>query len=558
VLFRKVARYCGFIGCNVIFKLLTGIEKMKKIRLFLCVLMFVFFSAISFCFTVAQNKVDDKLPKLPTYTATKLKNINARFIVTIIPDNNGGAWIGTEDDGVIHYEKDKAPTHFSTKVYDPNAITDRLPDNNAYALAADKLGRLWIGHLNAGVTIFYNNKLKYYDIVDGPIGERIFDIEVCPVDGDVWLATCAGITRYRQKQDTWQHFTKANGLPEAQIEAIAFKNDGTLIAGTQCYGISIFNRDKKGEYKLSQNISAPHRFGNNKRSSTPLTCMGNGLPSNQINDIIVTKNSPNKEQLIWIATSAGLVSSNLNFTNINYWRGKNYSDKIHGLYGGTPKDFKQEKQEILNLLPPDDYITTLAEDNNGNLIYGTRSNGLVIYNPKTNTRIFCNNKSAKLPDNYITAICHLPNEQYLIGSYGGGIILLQKSETKITDTSSDANSETNSEPNIAHNNTANNSENVTSFPSPQKALTADEIQKLSYSLGSKAKSCRCIMPRIGRTIIKPKAIGSAEFQTNGESFVQCPHRLTDMFIIAVIFMTLQDLSDFIITPTMIFGVGFTN
>ncbi|MDR1479190.1 MAG: hypothetical protein LBJ00_09625 [Planctomycetaceae bacterium] len=446
---------------------------------FYCVLVFIFLNTISFSISVAQNKVDTNKPEPPTYKATKLKGIDTRFIVAIIPDGNGGAWVGTETDGVVHYEQNKDPTHFSKKVYDPNKITDRIPDNNAYALTTDKVGRLWIGHLDAGVTIFCNNKLTSYDVVDGPIGERIFDIEICPVDGDVWIATSAGITRYRQQQDTWQHFTKADGLPESQIEAIAFKNDGTLIVGTQCYGLSIFNRDKKGEYKHARNIFAPNRFGADKRSSVPLVWAGQGLPSNQINDIIVTKNTIDKDQQIWIATSAGIVRSNNDFTQINYQRGKDYADKIRGLYGGAPKDFKQAPPEVVDTLLPEDYITSLVEDDDGNIIYGTRIKGLVIFNPNSGGRIFCNNKSAGLPDNYVTAICPLPNGQYLVGSYGGGIISLQKADATISETKIEQDNQSN----IA----AESSEKIVNLPSPQKALTLDELQKLSYTLASKTK-----------------------------------------------------------------------
>ncbi|MDR2172303.1 MAG: hypothetical protein LBP59_19335 [Planctomycetaceae bacterium] len=442
------------------------------IRFFCFVLLFVYFVFLEFSFLYGQAKIVASKPESPIYKAVKLPDINSRFIVSIIPDGNNGAWIGTESDGVFHYENNKTPTHICQQTY-------RMTDNNAYALASDKLGRLWIGHLNEGVSIFCNNKLQPYDIVDGPIGERIFDIAICPVDGDVWLATSAGITRYQLEKNKWEHFTRADGLLEDQIAAIAFKNDGTLIAGTQCYGIAIFNRNKKGEYKHARNIFTQNRFGARNCSPVPLTYAGNGLPSNQINDIIVTKNNPDGKEYIWIATSAGLAKSDSDFGKIIYWRGKNYADKIRGLYGGAPKDFKQAPPEKMNDLLPEDYITTLAEDDNGNLIYGTWTKGLVIFDPQTNHRIFCNNKSANLPDNYITAICPMPDGQYLTGSYGGGVVLLQKTETDAIISVTKNNEQ------ITPN--ANNSQKIIPLPTPQQKLDIDELYKLSHKLATKIK-----------------------------------------------------------------------
>ncbi|MDR1479042.1 MAG: hypothetical protein LBJ00_08870, partial [Planctomycetaceae bacterium] len=154
-------------------------------------------------------------------------------------------------------------------------------------MAIDKLGRLWVGHLNTGVSVFNGKDWKNYDVVDGPIGERIFDIKICPVDGDVWMATSAGISRYKIDTDDWEHFTREDGLLEDQASALAFKIDGTLIVGTQCHGLAIFNRNVKGDYKHAKNIVAPERFGVGNCSPVPLVPMGKDLPSNLINDIIV-------------------------------------------------------------------------------------------------------------------------------------------------------------------------------------------------------------------------------------------------------------------------------
>ncbi|MDR1479080.1 MAG: hypothetical protein LBJ00_09070, partial [Planctomycetaceae bacterium] len=267
---------------------------------------------------------------------------------------------------------------------------------------------------------FNGKDWKNYDVVDGPIGERIFDIKICPVDGDVWIATSAGISRYKIDANDWEHFTREDGLLEDQASALAFKIDGTLIVGTQCHGLAIFNRTIKGEYKHAKNIVAPERFGVGNCSPVPLVPMGKDLPSNLINDIIVTKNST--EQTIWIATNAGLVKANESLTKLEYWRGKDYAAKVCGLYGGAPKDWKEAPKEVMNQLLPEDHLTCLAEDEQGAIWIGTWQNGTVAADQKSGKNSYGTPKAMGYPDNFVTKILCLNGGDYLIGFYGGGIV----------------------------------------------------------------------------------------------------------------------------------------
>ncbi|MDR1054226.1 MAG: hypothetical protein LBL39_08620 [Planctomycetaceae bacterium] len=375
-----------------------------------CVVPTILFAIALFCnFAIAQNKLDS--PKTDP-KVQQIAGLNAKFIVALISDGGNGAWIGTEDEGVFHCNGDGKITQYTAE--------NGLGDNNGYALAIDKFGRLWVGHLNMGVSVFNGEAWKNYDVADGIIGERIFDIEICPQDGDVWLATSAGITRYKIDADEWEHFTRDDDLLEDQVAALAFKNNGTLIVGTQCHGLAIFNRDTKGEYKHAQNIVAPERFGRNNCSPVPLVPMGTGLPSNLINDILVTKNSD--VETIWIATNAGLVKANDSLTNLEYWRGKDYADKVRGLYGGAPKDFEQAPKEIMDQLLPEDYLTCLAEDEQGVIWIGTRRNGTMVADSQTDKKSYDSPKTMGYPDNLVTKILNLGEGNYLVGFYGGGVV----------------------------------------------------------------------------------------------------------------------------------------
>jgi hypothetical protein len=124
--------------------------------------------------TNAQNNSDSKKTESKKLEpqVQQIAGLNAKFIVALINDGENGAWIGTEDEGIFHCDSNNKISQFTTK--------NGLGDNNGYALAIDKLGRLWVGHLNTGVSVFNGKDWKNYDVVDGPIGERIFDIKFVP------------------------------------------------------------------------------------------------------------------------------------------------------------------------------------------------------------------------------------------------------------------------------------------------------------------------------------------------------------------------------------------
>jgi len=338
-------------------------------------------------------------------------NPAARFILSLVKDLRGHIWIGTEDSGVFRYNPDAEPasqwTQFTTK--------DGLGDDNAYAIACDKQGRIWVGQQCHGVAVYDGRKWKNYDVLDGPIGERIFDIACCPTDGDVWMATSAGLTRYRVKEDSWCYYTRADGLPEDQANTIAFDRAGNIYVGTQCHGIA--TAKSAGDYETWRTITAPERFGPNGCSPVPLTAAGSGLPTNMINQIVV-----GNDGTVWAATTTGLAWSRDAGKSWQFVRGKDYSGKVKGLCGGAPKGWKTAPKEIAEQLLPEDYVTCLANDPSGAIWLGTRRAGFIAIDPATNKRVSGTVESLGLKDNYVSAILPMSDGRPFVGSYVGGLI----------------------------------------------------------------------------------------------------------------------------------------
>ncbi len=130
------------------------------------------------------------------------------FVVSLAQDSAGKIWVGTEDQGVFRYDpvaKNAAAwTNFTTK--------DGLGDDNAYAICPDKLGRVWVGHLNHGVSVYNGERWKNYDVIDGPIGERVFSIAADPMSGDIW-------DRHQRRPDPLQASITTSGATSRAMMA---------------------------------------------------------------------------------------------------------------------------------------------------------------------------------------------------------------------------------------------------------------------------------------------------------------------------------------------------
>ena len=289
------------------------------------------------------------------------------FIMSLARDGAGNVWAGTEGNGVWRFNP-----YAVTNQWKQFTTKDGLGDNYAYSVAVDKQGRIWVGHLNHGVSVYNGTSWRNFDVPHGPIGERVFKIAVCPTDGDVWIGTSAGLTRYEVGKDEWKHYTKGQsgnhltpalspgpsrtgndggeggGLPSDQITAIAFDAKGNIYVGTQCDGIAMASRDSDyTDWK-----QAP------LADQVMPTFAGFGLPSKLINDLLVASDGT-----IYAATDGGLAWSRDSGITWQFRRGKDFADKMRGLAGGPPKGWSA--QSVPKDVPPEDYVTCLAEDDAG-------------------------------------------------------------------------------------------------------------------------------------------------------------------------------------------------
>lgn len=375
-------------------------------------------------FNVSASNVS--IPKTPTATFEWDSAKQGLFVTAVARQSSGDLWVGTEDSGVWKFDARSAKwtqwlAQPALSQIDAPSQTDQygrivgLGDSNAYALAIDGKGRVWAAQRNHGVAVWNGEDWRFYGAENGPLGERVFDIKVCARDGAVWMATSCGLARYSVQKDSWRYFTRTDGLPSDQIQTLAFDKVGNIVVGTQCDGIAMANL---ADNYLKWRVVA----GAPTAGDTPT---GKGLPSNQINDVLVAR-----DNTIYVATNCGLAWSRDKGQSWIYARGRDYADKVRGRALGLPY---ARWKETAGATLSEDYITCLAEDAQGLLWIGHRAQPYEVFDPKTQGRVWSGEKDFQNPtsstrsgaktalDNYVTRILPMPDGAPLVARYGDGL-----------------------------------------------------------------------------------------------------------------------------------------
>ncbi len=326
-------------------------------------------------------------------------------VASLAVDGRGSLWVGMEDWAVWNRTVDNR----GEQRWRQFTVKDGLGDNNAYAVAGDQQGRVWIGHRNHGVSVWNGQSWKNYGALEGPLGERVFDIAVCPTDGDVWIASSGGLSRYSENNDSWSYFSRADGMVADQISAIAFDASGNIYCGTQASGVAVAHADKN--YADWKNVSA--------KTSMPDRAKGTGLPSNLINDILVARGTADGTGagFIYATTDNGLAWSGDEGATWQFVRGADWKANVEGLAKKTvPVSVPVDEDELL----AQDWSTCLAEDRSGLIWVGHRRKGFESRDPRTMRATYASSETALAEDeqDYVRALLDAPGIGLLGARYG--------------------------------------------------------------------------------------------------------------------------------------------
>ncbi|MBT6628339.1 MAG: hypothetical protein HOB49_15080, partial [Gemmatimonadetes bacterium] len=106
----------------------------------------------------------------------------------LVKDRQGRMLIGTQDKGVSVFA--------DGEFVDSITVADGLVHERVRAILEDRLGHIWVGTYEGGITRFDGNVYQHFDDRDGLANNKVYDL-LEDRHGDIWIATWTGLTRYR-------------------------------------------------------------------------------------------------------------------------------------------------------------------------------------------------------------------------------------------------------------------------------------------------------------------------------------------------------------------------
>jgi len=350
-----------------------------------------------------------------------------RFVTCLARGPHGALWIGAEESGLARLRGNEL-TRFCTEVkaadeapgeQKPETADDAPPetepalevktcaglvDDSPYCIAPDADGGVWVGNRSRGASYFDGKTWTHYGVADGLGGTRVFGIAVDAATRCTWFATEHGVTRFDGR--SWQAFYACDGLPAGGISSLALDGTGQLWAAGACGGLSCFDG---ATWHQSEHDAI--------------------LADVRINDMLFTQDGT-----LWVASTEG-IHSRPALVEAKPTRGTKLLGKLFGREKEQPVWTHHVPMQVLPRRVREDFITCLAEDANGTLLFGTRKSGILVFNRARNTWGLLG-KAHGLADTYISAILPLGSGTRLFGTYGYGLSIFGKNATALLPPSS--------------------------------------------------------------------------------------------------------------------------
>ncbi|MEM1229221.1 MAG: two-component regulator propeller domain-containing protein [Pseudomonadota bacterium] len=174
------------------------------------------------------------------------RGLSTNKVVSIYRDRQQALWVGTEDGGLNRL--DETSDTFERFMADPEN-PESLRSDAAWQIQDGSDGSLWIGTQGGGLSRWAPEdrqrgvfRLQHYSEASGLASDSVLGI-VEDNDGQLWLSSNAGLTRFDHRTGSTRQFDSLNGLRGNEFlqgVALRSRNGGQLLFGSSA-GVVAFS-----------------------------------------------------------------------------------------------------------------------------------------------------------------------------------------------------------------------------------------------------------------------------------------------------------------------------
>ncbi len=415
-------------------------------------------------------------------------SLSSEIIQVIFKDRRGTLWIGTAEEGLNRYDRDR--DRFVRYQHDVNDSTS-LSHNDVRAIYEDRTGVLWIGSREGGLNRFDRENERFIRYQNQPQdpgslrGSAVFSIFE-DQRGALWLGTDQGLDRFDREKEQFFHYQHdpkdGSSLGGNFIRTILEDSQGVLWIGGRD-GVDKFDRGKErfSHYRhlahdpasLSDNLvfsicedrSGGLWFGTangvnryDRARDRFIRYQNQSRETGRLSNNSIRALYTDRQGILWVGTRGG----GINVLDQDRERFKHYradprdpnslSNNVVfsiyqdrsgilwlGTWGGGLNKFDRKNNKFIHYRanPADPYslssddVRAVIEDRVGRLWIGTGDGGLNSFD-RQRERFACYkhdaNDPGSLSSNAVRAIAADRNGLIWVGTWGGGLNLFDPAE----------------------------------------------------------------------------------------------------------------------------------
>lgn len=392
---------------------------------------FIWFATIN-----GLNRFDGHHFKVFQYDHLNTYGISSNEVTSLAEDQNGNIWLGTAGGGLNKFDPcTERFTSYHPRAGDSNSISSDYINH----ILIDSQGRIWIGNRFDGLDLFLpgEESFTHLELRDDRdtlhYTQGIIHLAEGP-DGEIWIAANDGLFRYDPEKDSFschfQSFSGANRYKDPRM--LYFDKDGKLWVSVHFMGLGWWDESSQelvfsGCQLRDKNGTPDYLIESILEDATGNLWLGsrNGLYSLDPNDCSSTRydHDPARPESIL----SGEVMDMLLDRQGNIWLMNWAQRAINNFnpYQNIPKPLVREPLNAMSVIDSQTLLLASADRlwrydlQNGQQSEAIRHNYLSYFQAYEKSSV------------YIKELIVDPTGKYLVGTFGGGLYVIDPKTEKI-------------------------------------------------------------------------------------------------------------------------------